>query len=114
MKHWLKQQPLDPQSLQVMEATGVDWEKSAHWLYEQGAQRSVGNPASVKYFAKSELRRGKTDKMDAQLLAVYGHKLHPKVWQPERETVETLRQLTRARRAGATTHGTKQSPARSE
>lgn len=98
MKHWLKQQQLDPQSLQVvMEATGVYWEKSAHWLYEQGAQLSVGNPASVKYFAKSELRRGKTDKMDAQLLAVYGHKLQPKVWQPESETIETLRQLTRER-----------------
>lgn len=71
-----------------MEATGVYWEKSAHWLHEQGAKLSVVNPATVKYFAKTELRRGKTDKMDAPLLASYGSKTRPKRWQPESATIE--------------------------
>ncbi len=98
LKNWLVKQELKLSDAHlVMEATGVYWEKSAHWLYTQGASLSVTNPASVKYFAKSELRRGKTDKMDAQLLAVYGNKMQPKLWHPESKTIQELRLMTRER-----------------
>lgn len=98
LKGWLKAQEVSLEKSQIiMEATGVYWEKSAHWLYKHGATLSVSNPASVKYFAKSELRRGKTDKMDAQLLALYGTKMQPKLWQPDSKAVKELGLLTRER-----------------
>lgn len=97
-EHWLKKQKLCfTDTHLVMEATGVYWEKSAHWLYQQGATLSVVNPASVKYFAKSELRRGKTDKLDAQLLALYVSRMQPRLWQPESKAIQELKLLTRER-----------------
>lgn len=97
-EHWLKKQKLCfTDTHLLMEATGVYWEKSAHWLYQQGATLSVVNPASVKYFAKSELRRGKTDKLDAQLLALYVSRMQPRVWQPESKAIQELKLLSRER-----------------
>ena len=61
----------------VMEATGVYWQACAFALFEQGVKLSVVNPAQVKYFARSCLRRGKTDSMDAELLAHYAQKMQP-------------------------------------
>lgn len=98
LEGWLTKQNLKLTELHVvMEATGVYWEKSAHWLNKQGATLSVTNPASVKYFAKSHLRRGKTDKMDAQLLALYASKMQPRVWQPESRAIKELKLLSRER-----------------
>ena len=50
----------------VMEATGVSWECLALALHTQGFAVSVVNAAQIKFFAKSTLRRGKTDKMDVE------------------------------------------------
>jgi transposase len=98
LENWLNKRDLCFKDMHlVMEATGVYWEKSAHWLYEQGATLSVVNPASVKYFVKSELRRGKTDKLDAQLLALYVSRMQPRVWQPETKSIQELKLLSRER-----------------
>ena len=43
----------------VMEATGVYWERCAFYLHRMGFVVSVVNPAQIKYFAQSSLRRGK-------------------------------------------------------
>lgn len=98
LETWLAGQGCElKQSHVVMEATGVYWEDSAHWLHKQGMSVSVVNPASVKHFARSKLRRGKTDKMDAQLLADYAQTMQPRRWQPEAAEIEDLRQLSRSR-----------------
>lgn len=61
----------------VMESTGVYWERIAVCLHTAGFAVSVVNAAQIKYFAKSLLRRGKTDKMDAELIARYGVTMRP-------------------------------------
>lgn len=66
----------------VMEATGVYWESCAQHFYEQGCTVSVENPARIRYFAHSKSRRGKTDKMDAELIADYGVTMSPRSWTP--------------------------------
>ena len=81
----------------VMEATGVYWRACAFALYQQGVKVSVVNPAQVKYFARSHLRRGKTDSMDAELLAHYAQTMQPEPWQPASLCFEELKLLVRER-----------------
>lgn len=81
----------------VMEATGVYWQACAFALYQQGVKVSVVNPAQVKYFARSHLRRGKTDRMDAELLAHYAQTMQPERWQPASPCFEELKLLVRER-----------------
>jgi transposase len=52
-----------------MEATSSYWVKLAIYLTRLGYGVSVVNPASAYYFARSVLKRDKTDAMDAAMLA---------------------------------------------
>jgi transposase len=67
-----------------LEATGVYGDKLCHFLHALGELVYVINPLQIKYYAKSQMSRSKTDAIDAQLIAqfMYHHKdsLHP--WQP--------------------------------
>ena len=81
----------------VMEATNVYWERCAHHFHALGAAVSVVNPAQIKYFARSVLRRGKTDAMDAEIIARYGLVMQPRCWAPPSTTLIDLKQLTRER-----------------
>lgn len=83
----------------VMEATGIYWERCAHFLYHQGCTVSVVNPAQIKFFAQSSLRRGKTDKMDADIIARYGATMRPKPWTPPAVELEALKLLVHERDA---------------
>jgi len=65
-----------------MEATGQYGEALAEYLYQQGWQVSVINPARIKAYANSKLRRNKTDKADAQLIAEYCLREQPSLWSP--------------------------------
>ncbi|WP_189093927.1 IS110 family transposase, partial [Deinococcus ruber] len=81
----------------VMEATNVYWERCAHHFHAVGYQVSVVNPAQIKYFGRSVLRRGKTDAMDAEIIARYGLVMRPTGWVPPSTTLLDLKQLTRER-----------------
>ena len=83
----------------VMESTGVYWERIAVCLHTAEFAVSVVNAAQIKYFAKSMLRRGKTDKMDAELIARYGATMRPARWTPTDACVESLRALIHERDA---------------
>lgn len=83
----------------VMESTGVYWERIAVDLHDAGFAVSVVNAAQIKYFAKSLLRRGKTDKMDAELIARYGATMRPACWTPTDACLESLRALVHERDA---------------
>jgi len=48
-----------------MEATGQFGEALAEYLYQEGLAVSVVNPARIKAYGHSKLRRNKTDKADA-------------------------------------------------
>lgn len=76
-----------------MEATGVYWEAAAEYLVDRGMIVSVVNPAQVKAFGKSRLVRSKTDKIDAQLIALFCAEHHPKAWQAPAPGERALRAM---------------------
>lgn len=97
---WLANQKVLPEDTSVvLEATGVYWERIATALHVAGFQVSVVNAAQIKFFAKSTLRRGKTDKMDAELIAQYGATMRPACWMPPDRCQEALRALIHERDA---------------
>jgi transposase len=53
----------------LLESTSTYWIQIASYLYQQGFQVVVVNPAQAHSFAKSLLKRSKTDPIDAQSLA---------------------------------------------
>jgi len=77
----------------VMEATGIYHEQLATSLYDAGAKISVVNPAQVKFYAQGHGVRTKNDKKDSVVLARYGLKENPKLWQPEALEIRTLKAL---------------------
>jgi transposase len=65
---WLKKQSQG--RVQVcLEATSIYWEEVAERLHEAGHEVSVVNPARIKGYALSQLRRSKTDPLDADVIA---------------------------------------------
>jgi transposase len=66
----------------VMEATGSYYQRLATWLYSQSIKVSVVNPLSVKRFIQMRLKTSKTDKLDAQMIRMYGEYEQPKLWSP--------------------------------
>jgi transposase len=97
---WLLAQGLVPAtSLVVMEATGVSWEACALWFHTHAYPVSVVNPARVAAFAKTLMRRGKTDPLDARLLVIFALTLHPERWTPPAVEMEALQQIMRQREA---------------
>lgn len=77
----------------IMEATGIYHEQLATWLYDAGTKVSVVNPAQVKFYAQGLGVRTKNDKKDSVVLARYGLKENPKLWQPEALEIRTLKAM---------------------
>ena len=65
-----------------MEATGSYWMGLATALFENGLRVSVVNPSRTAMFARSQLLRTKTDKVDAQMIAEFCQTQQPKPWTP--------------------------------
>jgi transposase len=78
-----------------MEATGQYGNALAEALYKQGWQVSVVNPARIKAYGNSKLRRNKTDKADAQLIAEYCLREDPTLWSPPPASFTDLQALVR-------------------
>jgi len=94
LKGWLAKRGV--QNLQVcMEATGTFSEAVACFLYGQGHTVSVVNPARISGYAKSQLRRNKTDTLDAELIADFGRTQHPPAWTPPEPAWKELQALVR-------------------
>ena len=96
---------LSMESWCVMEATGVYHLHLALYLYERGIAVSVINPLVIRRFSQMQLRRAKTDKADAQQIALYGWTTQPAPWQPDPEAVTQMGQLY-ALIEGITTYAT--------
>jgi transposase len=82
-----------------MDATFIYWEAVAEYLVEQGYKVSVVNPARIKGFAMSQLRRHKTDKVDAEVIAQFCHRMDPALWTPPTPEQRKLRALVRHQQA---------------
>jgi transposase len=78
-----------------MEATGQYGDELAGYLYEGGWKVSVVNPARIKAYARSKLRRNKTDKVDAELIAEYCLREQPNLWNPPPASFKILQGLVR-------------------
>jgi transposase len=74
LKTWLKSLP--PGTLIAVEATGKYHLLLADLACESGFKVYVLNPRAVRYYAKGLQLRGKTDRVDAQVIARYLAKEH--------------------------------------
>ncbi len=92
--HWLKKHKFD-QLHACMEAPGRYWEGIADYLVEQGYKVSVVNPARVRDYARSQLVRNKTDKLDSDILADFCATQVPPAWVPPAREVRELQALVR-------------------
>jgi transposase len=91
---WLKS--LKVASLHVcLEATGTYGLALANYLHQAGIKVSIVNPACIKAFAQSELKRTKTDRVDAGLIARFCRAMNPAPWQPPTEEMAQLQALLR-------------------
>lgn len=97
LSSWLtKTLKTTPDQIQVtLEATGIYHEGIAYHLYQQGFQVCVINPARSHEFAKSLGATHKTDKKDSHILALFGHRMQPDLWQPEAPEIRELKALLR-------------------
>jgi transposase len=94
LQRFLKKRKL--QSLHTcMEATGRYYEALADFLYAQGYQVSVVNPAQIKAYGDSQLRRNKTDRLDAALIADFCRTQQPLLWTPPPPEWRQLQALVR-------------------
>lgn len=78
-----------------LEATGRYSEAVAMFLHQAGHIVSVENPLRLKSYASAKLRRNKTDKADASLIAEYCLKQTPSQWLPPSAETSELQALTR-------------------
>lgn len=77
----------------VMEATGAYYLRFAFFLAKESCAVSVINPLTIKRFGQLKLRRAKTDKADAFLIAEYGMSLLPELWSPPKKAILEMQQL---------------------
>jgi len=84
-------------TLVVLEATGNYWVALAVALHEAGYRVAVVNPRQAHHFAKAQLRRAKTDALDARDLAQLAAALRPAPWSPPPAVYHEVRQRLVAR-----------------
>ena len=91
---WLKKQ--DGKGAHVcIEATGQYGEAVAMFLHKRDYPVSIVNPAGIKAYAESRLRRTKSDREDARIIAHYCATQEPHLWAPPPPEVQELRALCR-------------------
>ncbi len=78
-----------------MEGTGRLWEPLAEFLYTENIHVSVVNPARIKGFAQSDMRRSKTDKIDAKIIARFCRAQTPSGWTPPPSEIKAIRDMQR-------------------
>ena len=69
---------LNPQIV-LLEATGGYEVPVAYALYEASLPVVIMNPKALRHFAKAIGKLAKTDKLDAQILALYAQSIRPPV-----------------------------------
>ncbi len=78
---WLSEQGVEVAHA-CLEATGTWADAMALALHEAGHKVSLVNPALICAFGQSQLKRTKTDKADAQLIARFCQMHQPPTWTP--------------------------------
>lgn len=94
LSEWLLQQGIE-RVHGCMEATSIYGHRLATYLYQLGHAISIVNPARIKGYGQSQLRRTKNDRADAKLIAQFCRDIKPSLWQPSETVVEELQAFTR-------------------
>ena len=84
----------------VLEATGnysLDLALALHAA--EGIQLMVANPSATRKFAGAQMRRSKTDRVDADVLTDFAARMAFVVWEPPEEAVLELRGIARRMQA---------------
>jgi transposase len=82
-------QELEPELI-VVEATGGYQRSLVDALFHAGLPVAVVNPVRVRQFARACGLLAKTDKLDAQVLAVFGQRVQPKLYTGKSEAEKQL------------------------
>lgn len=90
-------QELTP-DLIVVEATGGYQRSVVDMLFRSGLAVAVVNPSRVRQFARACGLLAKTDKLDAQVLAVFGERVQPRLYEGKDEKERELSGLLVRRR----------------
>ncbi len=80
----------------VIEATGnysLDLSLSLHDA--EHVELMVANPSSTRQFARAQMRRSKTDRVDAEVLADFARRMEFVTWEPPSAAILTLRGMAR-------------------
>lgn len=91
---WLQRQQVTTVHA-CLEATGTDGDALATWLHDAGHVVSVVNPASIHAYARTQLARSKTDRLDAELIARFTATQQPAAWVPPAPEIRALQALVR-------------------
>ncbi|MBE7436755.1 MAG: IS110 family transposase [Anaerolineales bacterium] len=88
---------LEPERI-VVEATGGYQRAVVAGLFRKGLAVAVVNPSRVRQFARACGLLAKTDKLDAQILAVFGERVKPRLYEGKDEKERELSGLLVRRR----------------
>lgn len=94
LRKWLKKQKVSSAWF-CMEATGRYGDPLAQFLFEQGHQVSLINPARIKRYIESKLRRNKFDRLDAKFIADFCATQNPPLWSPPPPEARELQEMVR-------------------
>lgn len=94
LARWLKKRRAKAVHV-CIEATGRYGDALAQYLHGRGYQVSMVNPARIKAYGASQLKRNKTDKDDAKVIAHFCATQRPILWTPPPPEVQELQALTR-------------------
>jgi transposase len=92
--NWLKKRNVSTYHV-CMEATGRYGQALALFLHKEGYPVSIVNPARIKAYAQSQLKRNKTDAEDAKVIAHFCATQNPDLWAPSPPEAEELQMLVR-------------------
>jgi transposase len=94
LAEWLHRQTV-PAVHACLEATGTYGNALAVWLHDAGHVVSVVNPAIIHAYARTQLARSKTDRLDAELIARFTATQSPARWTPPARELRELQALVR-------------------
>ena len=90
--NWAAKKAGDDQMNFCMEATGVySISVASQMVNEYQARISIVNPAQIAAYGRVQMKRSKTDQIDAEVIRSYAESQKPAVWEP---ASLPLRQLT--------------------
>ena len=81
LAEWLRRQTVGGVHA-CLEATGAYGDALATWLHDAGHRVSIVNPTIIHAYARTQLARSKTDRLDAELIARFTATHQPPPWTP--------------------------------